>query len=70
MEPTPRGGVIDDLAKQLFGTQDPTVVKRRRRQWDVASWRSIAIDVAIILGLAMSIGAYLAFVIWLWMVVF
>lgn len=70
MEPTPPGGVLDDLAKQLFGTQDPAVVKRRRRQWDVATWRSIAFDVAIILGLAISIGAYLAFAIWLWMLVF
>ena len=69
MEPTRPGGVIDDLAKQLFGPGDPTVGRRRRRAATVATVRSIAFDVAIIVGLALAALACVPLVIWLWLVV-
>jgi hypothetical protein len=69
MEPTPKGGVLDDLARQLFGPGDPAVQRRRRRVVTVSMVRSVAFDVSMILGLAMTLGAYLALVIWLWITV-
>jgi hypothetical protein len=69
MEPTRQGGVLDDLARQLLGPGDPVVNRRRRRAVSVELARRVAFEVSMILALAMGLAAFLAVVIWLWMVV-
>lgn len=69
MEPTRKGGVLDDLARQLVGTPDPALVRRRRRAFTVQAAREMALDLSVIVGLAMGLAAFLALVIWAWTVV-
>jgi hypothetical protein len=57
MEPTPPGGILSDLTRQLLGPAG--AAKPERRRLDATHrWRRIAIDLAIITATFITIVAY------------